>query len=300
MRVHIVPSYQCNLNCEYCYAEPFQKTFSHSLGMEQFVALISRLMHYDLTSVSFLGGEPTLWPHLSDGMSYLKKLGVKRLLYTNGLILNGIPDMVIVNITDWKRSGINGKTLTHLQRYANDNSVVIFRINLQKGDSDTYTNEILTAAKTVQAKFSIGVLDAEPYDVNYGHQIFAFCTRLLESYCTPHLSRPLPYCIFTSSQRDFLKTHCHLRGTCNIDTAVPVINPDGRTVFPCNSIPVPFPLEYIYQNRSDFLKGPYFSDSFANILPEPCRICELWKEGVCQSGCLGMRWPATQISDSCQ
>lgn len=289
MRVHIVPTYQCDLDCWYCYAAPFRSRFPTDLALDQYTAILTDLLPRGLTSVSFLGGEPTLWPHLSEAMIYAQRLGLKRLLYTNGYLARCTPDIVTMNITPWKR-GIIERVVESLEWYHSRDISIVFRLNMAKGDSDAHLPDIVELAKTFDAQLSMTALESNPRDLSYGEQIFRWCVHFIDASVRVHVSRPLPLCMLTQFQREFLQSGCGLRGVCDFENAVPVINPDGKTVFPCNSLPIDLPLDYISKRQSYSIQWKHVACSVIKLMPEPCRECHLFLENQCQCGCLGTRW----------
>ena len=95
--ITIEPSMTCNLHCLYCYNEnhDYVKPISTVKSEIDFAA-----SQRNLESVSILGGEPTLYPQLSELISYIKNKGLICQVLTNGIMLaadkgNGLLDRMI-------------------------------------------------------------------------------------------------------------------------------------------------------------------------------------------------------------
>ena len=85
-QISIIPSYACNLNCEYCFAKAMIKNH----GTDMSAAFFQRIMDSIAAEgkaelVNFLGGEPTQFKELEKFTATVEKLGLKYYLATNGL-----------------------------------------------------------------------------------------------------------------------------------------------------------------------------------------------------------------------
>jgi hypothetical protein len=290
MRVGMVPSYRCDAECAYCYARPFQGYFSDSMSLERFALTVADLLLHGLTSIAFLGGEPTLWPLLPEALGFLKHYRLKSVVLTNGHCVNGLPDEAVVNITGWRRAGIASDGVNRLEQYAAGNTGLVLRVNLAGRQRAGWLVWVAEQARRFRAPVSLGVPGANPGDRRLGQMVLDFCTRLLDRGVKVGISRPLPACMLTADQYSFLEANCGLRRLCHFETCIPVVNPDGRTVFPCNSLPIRLPLEYVYSDRRAWFRR---KDLLAHPLFRPfpaCRDCGTFTAEECHGGCLGMRW----------
>jgi len=80
----IEPNRTCNIHCRYCYT--LNKDYIKSLATikkEIDLALSKRR----LETISLVGGEPTLHPHLTEIIHYIKSKKIKSQLLTNGILM---------------------------------------------------------------------------------------------------------------------------------------------------------------------------------------------------------------------
>ncbi|MFO7696436.1 MAG: radical SAM protein [Anaerolineae bacterium] len=296
-RLHVVPSYRCNLRCAYCYAAYLGTRFSSPLTMAGFSALLSSLVPRGLSSVSFLGGEPSLWEPLGEAIAAVRAQGLKSLLYTNGQAVNGIPDLAILNVTEWLRKGPGGPALRAARQFRERGTRIVLRLNLDEHCRRDHLNDIAQVAQSLQADISLAALNTSPQCREYGDLFFGTCVDLLASSLAVRISRPVPLCSFTAYQEGYLRKHCGLSGVCSLESAVPVVNPDGRTVYPCNSLPVDVGVAYPYDRdsgRETLQRAVARCDRY---LPDVCRRCGRHSSGECQCGCHAVRWPTDAASD---
>lgn len=75
----------CNYKCKFCFAR-FNSVHS-CLEFEEAKKLITLFVTAEVQKVTFVGGEPLLYPHLGELIRYTKELGVTTMVVTNGLLL---------------------------------------------------------------------------------------------------------------------------------------------------------------------------------------------------------------------
>lgn len=78
---------QCNFNCEYCYIKNQYNDNQAFLNNDEWELVISQLYDSGIRKLSFLGGEPFLYPYLSELLQYadnLNFIGIE--ISTNGSI----------------------------------------------------------------------------------------------------------------------------------------------------------------------------------------------------------------------
>jgi MoaA/NifB/PqqE/SkfB family radical SAM enzyme len=83
--VRFIPTDRCNLDCTYC----FQKsTDQFEMSWEDFSCRLEKADRLGTGVVSFLGGEPLLWPHISDAVAACTERNFFTDLTTNGTLLD--------------------------------------------------------------------------------------------------------------------------------------------------------------------------------------------------------------------
>lgn len=82
----------CNMRCKFCFAT-FQDVKKQllpkgHLPKEQAIKLIHKIADFGFKKITFVGGEPTLCPWLTELISLAKKRGLTTMIVTNGAQLN--------------------------------------------------------------------------------------------------------------------------------------------------------------------------------------------------------------------
>ena len=93
---HIWP--KCNLACTFCYA-----TFPHvrrTLPLSDAIAVIEKIAVAGTSKITFVGGEPTLYPHLAEVVRHASELGLTTCIVSNGARLRSVLDRSAAFI-DW-------------------------------------------------------------------------------------------------------------------------------------------------------------------------------------------------------
>ena len=80
----------CNLNCPYCYVEKVgslnKKKKENELKLSSYKSIIDKLAKAGAKTINIIGaGEPTIDPNFREISEYIKSLGIKVLVATNGI-----------------------------------------------------------------------------------------------------------------------------------------------------------------------------------------------------------------------
>ncbi len=81
---HLWP--HCNLECTYCYAT--FRDIPGTLTLDKALRVLDSLKEAGTEKVTFVGGEPTLCPHLAELVAHAKEAGLVTMLVTNGTRLD--------------------------------------------------------------------------------------------------------------------------------------------------------------------------------------------------------------------
>lgn len=289
MRIHIVPSYTCNLDCDFCYAAGFENSYKESMSFDLFVDVINYFKLHGLKSVSFLGGEPTLWPFIESAINYARGNGLETVIFSNGSKRSARPHLAVLNLTRFLSKSFSQTVLDNIKWYRENGVQLNFRINLTKDQTSEYLDDMLTIARSVDAELQFAAIDCTPYDVEFGEKIYRWIHSFISQSFSVRISRPLLKCVFTDSQYEFISKYCSLYSKCNFGNSVPVINPDGKTVYPCNSLTLPFPLDYVWSKRNAFKEIRFIYNNLDKIVPSECSGCPEFTSNECHAGCLGKR-----------
>src|SRR6185436_4285453 len=81
--IDIYLTYRCNLRCTHCFVGEHLKLNSH-FSTEALTALITSCHQWSTKELTFLGGEPTLYPSLVQAIYLAHSMGLKTRVITNG------------------------------------------------------------------------------------------------------------------------------------------------------------------------------------------------------------------------
>ena len=77
----------CNFRCQWCYAQDTEYKPSDDMDRSLAFNLIDLVGSVGVKKILFIGGEPTFWRYLGEAAGYVKALGMKPVLVTNGYLL---------------------------------------------------------------------------------------------------------------------------------------------------------------------------------------------------------------------
>jgi len=104
----------CNMKCSYCFAKYGLKS-KKELTREESCELIDRIAEAGARKLTFVGGEPTLCPWLSDLIAHAKMRGLTTMIVTNG---TGLTDSFLNKMQgslDWIGVSVNSLCLDTLK-----------------------------------------------------------------------------------------------------------------------------------------------------------------------------------------
>jgi len=287
MRIHIVPTYSCNLDCDFCYAAGFQTNYQVPMSLSLFMDVFNYYKLHGLKSISFLGGEPTIWPYLDHAVNYARGNGMETIIFSNGSYVSAIPHLAVLNITRFLSRPFYQTVLKNIKWYRDNGVQLNFRINLTRTLTDKYLDYVLETARSVGADLQFAAINCTPYYMEFGEKIYKWLHHFASLSFRVRISRPLLKCVFTADQYKFISENCSLYPKCDFTNTVPVINPDGKTVYPCNSLTIPLPINYVWSKRDKFKEIKSIYKNLHKIVPPECLDCNEYKSSECHGGCLG-------------
>lgn len=287
----VVPTYNCNAACPFCYAKELKRRFRKDMGWQTFKKIMDTCLNSGINEVSFLGGEPTIWPHINKAVSYLKKKKVQVNFFTNGLIPSQIsPDCVLINIYNFFDEVMREKIKKTIHFYKSQDVEIGLRYNLVAGQKNHRYDQIFFDFAMALANY-ISISPAVPYrpSKELGNRLFKLAQKFHVHGKQVKISRAIPICLFNSEQFQYLRDKCNLHTECYSQKNI-VINPDGETIFPCVNVNVP--PKSLYKDGFEKINNCY-KDFFeclskSYFLPQ-CKKCEYFLNHRCWGGCLGMR-----------
>jgi len=286
----LVPTYSCNANCPFCYAKKFQKKFRKEMDWQTFKKVIGLSIKEGKNEVSFLGGEPTIWLYINQAVSFLRERNIQISFFTNGITYSKVaPDCVLINIYNFFNSITRESIKKTIYFYKSQGVEIGLRYNLTLEASLKEDKSFLRFATPLADYISIS--PAIPYlpSRSLGNRIFKLVQDFHKCGKSVKIARAIPICLFNAEQFRYLRKESLLHTECYSKKNV-VINPDGKTVFPCVNISA-FSKDLFKDNlkkiNADYKK---FFRYLGKIYPFPeCQECEYALDNRCQAGCLGMR-----------
>jgi radical SAM protein with 4Fe4S-binding SPASM domain len=261
---YLAPSYACNNNCIWCYADYYrreQRMPTLALGAAR--KLIRLFQALGVKRVNLLGGEPTVYPHCLELIKEIADLGMQAILVTNGRAL-ARPEFV----AQLEAAGVSTVSISVQSEDADTHARIV-------GDAGAFTETWqgirngLRASFRLQTTTVIGGAEEAAYrglidrliDVGARNLVMNSClpvlkgpeadakllrpalqARLLEKLylhardrgVKMHLLYRLPLCLLSPTTRtELLSEHLVVNG-CNVYTGDSfAVNPDG-SVLPCS------------------------------------------------------------------
>lgn len=86
LTINLTLSFRCNFNCAHCYSR--EEDLKDELSIEQFKRVVDILSSWKVPFLNLGGGEPLIYPHLFDFVSYATSKGMQCSMNTNGYLLD--------------------------------------------------------------------------------------------------------------------------------------------------------------------------------------------------------------------
>jgi radical SAM protein with 4Fe4S-binding SPASM domain len=286
----LVPTYRCNLSCGYCYARDFRERFPAEMSWDDFARLAGMLVREDGRTVRVLGGEPTLWEHIDRAIARLRELGLVSIVLTNGTrATREPPDEIHVNVEHAYESRTRAAVLDTLGAYREIGSLVRFRYNIRPREPREKLDWVIDlAGRSGVPSVHMGTAWPHERTRRFGGEVVRAVRAIREGGLACTLGDPVPLCMFSEEEREELRDRANLSGRCMCGH-VPLVNPDGRTVFPCQVVDVARPMSEVGALRN--VRAAFGEDveRIARDVDGECLSCEHFLAGRCQAGCLGTR-----------
>lgn len=290
MQIYIVPTYDCNINCQKCYSEKFIKDYPNYLTWVKFIAII-KYFQAKSKVFSFIGGEPTKWKFINESILYLKNKNKFVNIFTNGIIpLNVMPNNIIVNGNNIFSSKWEQKIIQNISYYKKNGVKLRLRFNIDDTFNKGKIDNAVKLSKQFADSVSVSILYPIEGGIDYGKIIYNLSVSLHSNNIPIVISRAIPFCLFNQKQLNFLLLNCRLKGKCPLPTNSLVINPNGNSIQPCVEL-------NIKQNISKLLRNK-ITDVFAKKLIKvknkqniKCKSCIYFLKSECLGGCLAYPTP---------
>ncbi len=291
--------------CKYCYAQEELKNFKKDMTINDFKKIIKWFKQvYKIDNVVFLGGESTTHPKLEKFGKVLDDEKIGCFIFTNGCfdkekleIINKIKAFHTVFFhyepEFLKNPKLREKFLRNLCELSKTKSIV-FRYNT--GDPDFDFKELIDLSKKYNASIAYSFTSPSlNKSIEYVKisDMKKFAPQLLKFIKAAEINhigllnkRPLPLCIFSEKEIDYVKKIGGVRAVCCVGSVC--INPDLSLIAaptlttikkspPKNKMDLFEKVEYLQKKINEKKWN-------APTIPE-CINCKYFKNHECQGAC---------------
>ena len=290
MQIYIVPTYNCNLNCQKCYSEKFISDYPNYLTWTKFIAII-KYFQAKTKVFSFIGGEPTKWKFINESILYLKNKNKFVNIFTNGIIpLIVMPNNIIVNGNNIFSSKWEQKIIQNLSYYKKNGVKLRLRFNIDDTFNKGKIHNAVNLSKQFADSVSVSILYPIEKGIDYGKNIYNLSVSLHSSNIPIVISRAIPFCLFNQKQLNFLILNFRLKGKCPLPANSLVINPNGNSIQPCVELNIKQNISKLLGNKimGVFAKKLIKVKNKQNI---KCNSCIYFLNSECLGGCLAYPTP---------
>ena len=171
MLVYIVPTYDCNLNCNGCYAQKYKIQFDGYLSWEDFIKIYTKFKNCD--KFAFIGGEPAKCKFINEAILYLKNKGKKVIVFTNATMpIHVKPTNIVVNGTNLFNNSIKHQIIERIESYRSQGSKITLRFNIDDQFTEEMTKEAVSISKEQADSVSISILFPAKLSRNLGDSVY--------------------------------------------------------------------------------------------------------------------------------
>ncbi len=243
-KLAVIPTYRTELPESVSPFPERKKDFPEDLSWADFQHLLSKFHHLNkLKRVIFSGGEPTLWPHLQQALNICHQKNISTNLITNGQ--NPIPPVTEkkIYLAPYIHNQISERQiLTNCAPSTPESTTKTVYFFTEK---DTDSN--IEKAIKIAIKLNTTVLLTPKRTAPLNNKIKNLWILSAEKYSQHfHSKLPLPFQapkdLFTEKQLKLFNQN-PLKSCEECQSYRPVINPDGKTVYPCIHYPISSPCD---------------------------------------------------------
>ncbi|MBU0683490.1 MAG: radical SAM protein [Candidatus Omnitrophica bacterium] len=293
--LRVATTYQCNVNCSFCYAQCLREEFKRHMSLDDFEFLVKWAKSQGWKSFRLLGGEPTFHPYFKDILDIARRERLTISISTNGLFDREVNTLL-------NRDLIESINFSYPQTQRTPEKKDLFCANIKnaisKGipvvgswiiyfDDEDGWREIVDLAKRYQNKitlrFSMALPgkreDLSPADLKQNLRKIVKQILNISSYCYQNrvlffFYRPLLLCMFNKSELDFLysispflfDSQCACFYVDGNYANLVTINPD-LTCYPCPVVQVKGMKIASNTTREDI--SQYFKSSVTELSRKP-------------------------------
>ncbi len=315
-QVILVPTYDCNITCSYCYAKSWAGQHGHQMTAADRHLALDWCARQGIRTLVLGGGEPTVYRDMPAFVAECRERGLIPLLTSNGLFGPRIRDLLTPEnfrefVAHYDQESLDGDAARrerfreNLARARENGLPTRLRYTLTDHTDSAAWQRALDLAATCGVKtlnfalaFENSNSDNRFLDLSGSLQpggwmeqlLRAFVAGALERGVPPHLSKPFPLCGVSDETLRLLGGTEALRTACALTwqgyTQNLTINPD-LTTFPCNAIGVAGPRLTDFPSLA--AASEHYRHRMAAVVHRPtypvCATCPLHHLGACKPSC---------------
>lgn len=304
--VWITLNRQCNLRCQWCYANSTDYNKNDDISEETVNEIINFISEFGLEYVALIGGEPTCYPYLQKIINRIYHKGMKPVLITNGLSLSDkeylgeliSAGLYAVNLSmkGWseesyfQNTGLHAyeKTLSAIRNVSKSELKQVVSYVINSNNVDKYFSAIADAVKngandfyfSFEQDFSILDGNTVPPDL---FEIFRMIDCFSKNYnelCSITggnfiLHQSYPFCIWDSAFIEKMLLDKRIISSCQLLEKSGIIFDTNGYLLPCNSM---------YQTPIAKLGEDFICKQDFEEFWNSNRICKIYKKLSCLPG----------------
>jgi organic radical activating enzyme len=277
------------------------------MSLSDIETVIEWLTRQNIRHISLAGGEPTFYSKFKEMVPLFKKHNIKISLLTNALFSKDIQESIDPTVISECCINIDPKdTYSEGQFELLDRNIKLIRekikeihlsYNISKSNLDyKYYLDACERYGINKIRFSLVAPNKSKNNdyilenelKSYVPIMIEFVKEAVKSKYELILDFPMPYCIFSSTERDFLKKKAGLHGKCSSGVDFITINPD-KTVFACAPLLIKGPditTFFSINQVHDYFRDATDSLRWNKFLFTKCKSCLFRRRKECQGGCL--------------
>ncbi len=290
--MHVALTRACNLECEYCFQ---MRGNSEIMPWNLFLQVLERAKRLGIAIISFTGGEPLLWPRLSEAIAACTKRNIITEITTNGSLLscpridelaNAGLDYMIVSIDSVGKNSQSQKSLSdnpnllNYMKYARQKGILVSANCVLGRENATQVPSLIQLLSGAGIPTSIGFLDLPPIPpreaVNAVDPSLSFSSKdekLLANIIDQIVNMKRSGMLIIEPEEYFLGYPRHLQGEKVWDctrskTHSLQVAPDGH-LFRCTRLG-PSPYDFVSLDKRMLKK---FRQELLEIIPECNKRC---------------------------
>lgn len=318
----------CNLKCSWCYAQ--NASCNPPMSVDNAKKAITIISDLGIQSVSLIGGEPSIYPHLMEILDACREKQLKVGLITNGLKLS---DPIIVNkLIDHGVTGFNismksctsegylrdagvdalDKVLAAIDNLAKSNIKFTVSIVITDDNVDDIYSMICLAYINGAKSFYLSFCNSYSTDNGFGnllHNPYITIQKFIEIYwkikdldIELSIHQNMPLCIWPDDFVKEMKDSGNFESVCQLHRRSGLVFDTDLSLIPCNSLHSCYIGHYGVDYTDAFsLKSFINSESvikiYKKLLRAPsikCLNCEQFE--YCGGGCV-MFWTNNKFDE---